>query len=107
MKIDKVMERLAFIRYLYTVGAEQSRKTEPFCWVSILTFHDSVELFLAIAAEYLDLNKRIRDIKFMEYWTLLSTKLKEKHKNGLTHKISMEKLNKARVDFKHYGKCPL
>jgi hypothetical protein len=106
MKIERAMERLAFIKNLYSVGAEQSKREEPLCWMSILTFHDAVELFLALASEYLDLDVNIKDIKFMEYWSLLSKILKKKEKGELTQKISMEKLNKARVDFKHYGNPP-
>jgi len=106
IKKEKAIERLAFIKYLYDFGVEQSRKAEPFCWASILTFQDAIELFLALASEYLDLEKRIRDIQFMKYWPLLSKKLTEIGKGELTQSISMEKLNKARVDFKHYGNPP-
>jgi len=59
-----------------------------------------------VGAEYLDLKKRLKDIQFMEYWALLGEKLKEKGGKELTQKIPMEKLNKARVDFKHYGNPP-
>jgi len=103
MNIDRAVERLAFIKSVYNIGNEQSRRTEPFCWTSILIFHDAIELFLALASEYLDIDKRLRDIRFMKYWPLLSEILRKKGKGELTQKISMEKLNKARVDFKHYG----
>lgn len=106
MEIDKAIKRLAFIKYLYSVGVEESRRAEPFCWASILTFHDAIELFLALASEFLDLDIRLRDIKFMEYWSLLNPILQEKGKGALTQKMAMEKLNKARVDFKHYGNPP-
>ena len=76
------------------------------CWATILTFHDSVELFLQLVAEYVNLKERIRDIHFMEYWALLDPCLKVMGKPELTQKISMERLNKARVDFKHYGNPP-
>lgn len=47
--IDQVIvKRLALIRYLYTVGVEQSYRPEPLCSASILTFHDSIELFFTI-----------------------------------------------------------
>jgi len=106
MENERAIERLAFIKNLYSIGVEQSKREEPLCWMSILTFHDAVELFLALASEHLDLDVRLRDIKFMEYWSLLSKILKEKGKGELTQRISMEKLNKARVDFKHYGNPP-
>jgi hypothetical protein len=106
MKNQKTLGRLAFIKYLYDVGVEQSRRAEPFCWVSVLTFHDAAEHFLALASEYFDLGKRLSEIEFMGYWPLLSKKLAEEGKGELTQKISMEKLNRARVDFKHYGNPP-
>ena len=101
-----VMKRLAFIKHLYNLGVEQSRKVEPLCYVSILTFHDAVELFLQLVAEYLDVKKRIKEIHFMEYWDLINHRLKEKGKSELTQKMAMERLNKARVAFKHYGTPP-
>lgn len=106
MKIEEAIRRLAFIKYLYGVGVAQSKKPEPLCWTSVLTFHDSIELFLALAAEHLDVKKRLGKISFMEYWPLLSQELKSTDKNELSQKISIEKLNKARVDFKHYGIPP-
>lgn len=106
MKIDKAMERLAFIKYLYSVGVEQSKKAEPFCWASVLTFHDAVELFLELASEYLDVSKRIKKIKFMEYWSLINPILKKREKDGLTKRISIDRLNTARVALKHHGTPP-
>lgn len=103
MNIEKTIERLAFIKSLYDIGVEQSRRAEPYCWASVLTFHDAVELFLALAAEHLNLDKRLGRIEFMEYWPLLSKKLTAKGRSELTQMIAMERLNKARVDFKHYG----
>ena len=45
MEIEDIMKRLAFVKHIYKVGVEQSRKPEPFCWLSVLTFHDAVEPF--------------------------------------------------------------
>ena len=101
-----VMKRLAFIKHLYNLGVEQSRKVEPLCYVSILIFHDAVELFLQLVAEYLDVKERIKEIRFMKYWDSINPFLKEKGKSELTQKMAMERLNKARVDFKHYGTPP-
>lgn len=106
MNTDEITKRLAFIKYLYGIGQEQAKKSEPMCWAAILTFHDAVELFLQLVAEYVKLNERIKDIRFMEYWALLEPCLKTMGKPELTQKISMERLNKARVDFKHYGNPP-
>lgn len=106
MRIENARKRLAFIKSLYNVGVEQSRRAEPYCWASLLTFHDAVELFLALASEHLDLAKRLAKIEFMEYWPLLSRKLADGQRGELTQMIAIERLNKARVDLKHYGNPP-
>lgn len=59
------MRRLALIRYLYNNGVQQSREPEPLGLVSILTFHDSIELFLQLAAERLNVSKP--GLSFMDY----------------------------------------
>lgn len=100
---DIVIRRLALIKYLYSVGIEQSQKPEPLCSISILTFHDAIELFLQLAAEHYNVKKSKGQISFMEYWTLLSPKIP---KGELTQQIAMERLNKARVGLKHYGNLP-
>jgi len=106
MKKEEAVKRLALIKYLYNVGIEQSRKAEPLCWTSVLTFHDAIELFLELASEYLDVGKRLKDIKFMEYWSLINPILKNRGKEELTQKISIDRLNGARVAFKHHGTPP-
>lgn len=73
----------------------------------IIEFHDTVELFLILTAEYLDIPvSSLRDIGFMKYWNLINPILQKKGKDGLTQRISMEKLNEARVAFKHHGTAP-
>jgi hypothetical protein len=93
--------QLALIKYLFGIGLEQSRKPEPFCVFSILTFHDAVELFLALSSLYLNVGKT--DINFLTYWELLDSKLDV---NRLTQKESMRRLNSARVALKHSGAIP-
>ena len=85
---------------------EQSRKTEPFVWTSVLTFHDAVELYLELVAEHLDVSKRLKELTFMQYWDVLNPALTRKGKRELTQKIAMDKLNEARVSFKHHGIPP-
>lgn len=106
MEIEQAMRRLAFIKYMHKVGIEQAGKSEPFCWTSVLTFHDAVELFLELSLEHLHSDKRPKDVKFMQYWDELNALLKEKGKRELTQRASMDKLNGARVAFKHHGTPP-
>jgi len=100
MKIEDAIKRLAIIKYLYNVAVEQSMKPEPICSSSVLTFHDSIELFLELAAEHLDKGKS--GVDFMGYWELLALKVKD----GLTQKESCRQLNTARTGFKHGGILP-
>jgi len=95
------MRRLAFIKYLYGIAVEQSHRPGDLKAASILTFHDSVELFLQLAAEHL--NEGTKNIQFEQYWERL-----EPHLGGqpLVEKESMRRLNKLRVNLKHDGTFP-
>lgn len=95
------LRRLAFIRYLYGLGLEQSKHPEPLSSVSLFSFHDAAELFLQLSVESLNATKN--DNEFMTYWEILKTKLSP---NEITQKESMKRLNKARVQLKHHGTMP-
>jgi len=97
---EAITRRLALIRYLYNLGFEQSKLPEPIGLVSILTFHDCIELFLQLASEHLNVSKP--GIAFMDYWGPLESKLGKE----LSDRESLRRLNKARVDFKHHGILP-
>ncbi len=92
------MRRLAMIQYMYMMAVDQSHKPEPLNTVSILHFHDAVELFLVLASEHLNAGKTGKE--FMTYWEAINQKLPNK---DFGQKDSMERLNKARVDCKHYA----
>src|SRR5215212_7192549 len=96
-----VMRRLSFIKYLYETGVEQSRRPEPMNAVSLLTFHDSIELFLRLASEQKDAAAKT-DLKFLDYWDVL----KHKVQGGLTQKESVRRLDSARGNLKHQGTRP-
>lgn len=106
MEVDEAVRRLTFIKYLSNLGIDQARKPEPFCWTAVLTLHDSMELFLELALEFHGSGKKLKDMGIMQYWDELSSILKSKGKNELSQRISMEKLNEARVAFKHHGTPP-
>lgn len=96
------IKRLAFIKYLLNIGIEQSKAPSPLNGISILSLHDSIELFLELSTEYLDQGKA--KIEFMEYWDIISKGLGESQELG--HKEAMRRLNKARVALKHHGTFP-
>jgi hypothetical protein len=95
------MRRLAFIKNLYRIAIEQTEKPDPIKATSILTFHDSVELFLHLASE--KANTSSSEFDFMDYWEPLKTKYPP---DGLSQKESMRRLNKVRVGLKHSGILP-
>lgn len=80
---------------MFENGVEESFRPEPLSSISILTFHDSVELFMQLASEYKDVGKS--GIKFLEYWNKLPY---------LSQKESMRRMNNARKSLKHYGTLP-
>jgi len=95
------LQRLSFIKYLFSIGLYQSNQPEPLYGASILSFHDSVELFLQLSLEKLNISKTTQN--FMDYWDIIDKELKN---TILSQKEGMRRLNKARVDLKHYGIIP-
>lgn len=96
-----VVKRLAFVRYLYQSGLSQSHAPAPMSCASVLCWHDSVELFLQLASEHL--NVGAGQPGFMDYWDLLNKKLNPAE---VGQRESMRRLNKARVALKHHGTFP-
>ena len=95
-----IVKRLALARHLFNVGVEQSHQAEPLNSVSILSFHDAVELFLQLATEHHGISKSGR--AFMEYWDPISSKIGE----PLRQRESMKRMNRARSQLKHNGMLP-
>lgn len=97
---ETLVQRLAFVKYLYELAVTQSKQPEPLSSASVLTFHDSIEMFLLLSSEHLNIGSNKPN--FMDYWDLLNQKLTTE----LTQKESMRRLNKARVALKHHGTMP-
>src|ERR1700730_16492953 len=93
--------RLAFVRYLHGLGVDQSHKPEPFAAVAVLTFHDACEMFLQIAAEHNGVTPPKRS-DFLDYWPLFQ----QQAQLQVTSKVSMDRLNRARLNLKHGGVLP-
>ncbi len=97
----EIKKRLSFIKYLYEFAREQSKLAPPKNFFSILMFHDSVELFLHLSAEYLDAD--LHKIYFMRYFDRIDEKLVDQN---LTQKTAIDTLNRERVSLKHYNLYP-
>lgn len=94
------MHRLVFIKYLHRASLEQANEPEPMCAAALLTFHDSIELFLQLASELLNVGSKRVD--FMEYFDYLASALGR----PLAHREAMRRLNNARISLKHHGTMP-
>ncbi len=98
-----VIRRLAFIKSIYKIAIQQSEAPEPLCSTSLLSFHDSVELFLYLALETLGATGSNK-LNFIDYWEKISLKLPTG--KTLSQKESMRRLNNSRVALKHFGTLP-
>jgi hypothetical protein len=92
-----IMQRLAFINFIFNQGVELSRQPEPMSCSSVLPFHDSIDLFLQLAYEECKSTKKVNS--FMDYWEAI----KESSGIEITQKEGMRRLNDARVGLKHHG----
>lgn len=95
------VRRLAFIRYLHTLGTEQARLPEPLSSACVLTLQDAVESFLILATDHFGAGA---SPNFDRYWEKLAPHLPDGV--GLAVEQGMKRLNKARVNLKHYGARP-
>ncbi|WP_416866765.1 MAG: hypothetical protein ACMVP2_03710 [Imperialibacter sp.] len=95
MKNEIVLKRLAIIKHLFRIGVEQSYQVETVAAFSILSFHDSIEMYLKLLAE--EKNIKSDKLNFLDYWTQIPS---------LTLKESMRNLNARRVNIKHKGLLP-
>lgn len=100
---DTTMERLAFVRYAYHQGVEQSRAPEPGNSVGVLLFHDAVDLFLQLAAEHLNMAKKPGKASLLDYLAEIDAHLQPATLSG---RQGMVRLNSIRNSLKHNGVRP-
>lgn len=96
------IKRLAFAKYLFSIGIEQSKSSDLQAAAAILAFHDSIEFFLQVASEHLNAVSK-KEPLFHEYWPILKEKLDGKQ---VPQEVSMRRLHKARNNLKHGGNLP-
>lgn len=90
-----LINRLSHIKQLFKIGINQANQHENIAVFSILSFHDSIEMFLKLLSEHkgVDASK----FNFLTYWDNIPE---------LTLKESMRNLNARRVNIKHKGLLP-
>jgi hypothetical protein len=98
----EVVRRLAYIRYLHSLGIEQARLPDPMSSAALLMFHDAVESFLLMASEHFGAPS-IHE--FEKYWDALKP---SKIVGGVELPVQqgMKRLNRQRVALKHHGSHP-
>lgn len=94
------LERLAMCKYMVDVADQQLRQPDPRAAIALLTYHDSVELFLVTAADYLGIAAD-RGATFLVYWKLMRSVGRKMPFFG-----AMKRLNDSRVALKHHGHIP-
>lgn len=93
---ELMMKRLAVIKQLYNQGLIQSYDSEPMNGFCLLSFHDSVEMFMALCSEKRGILKK--DISnFYNFFDKIT---------DLQCRTTMFNLNKKRVALKHEGSLP-
>ncbi|MGW4723298.1 hypothetical protein [Streptomyces sp. NPDC004291] len=95
---EVTVKRLAYIRMLYEQGVTQAKQPMPMGASSLLSLHDSVEMFLVLTSDALS-PQVDRNTHFMDYWK----KIKGVSLSG-AH--GMRRLNDARNGLKHAGAMP-
>lgn len=100
---EHVLRRLALVRELYLRSEAASREPEQTGGLSLLGFQDAVEMFLLLAAQYVDATLKASP-NFEDYWEPINKKLPDNVE--LSGRTKMRALNKARVSLKHHGVLP-
>lgn len=93
------VRQLALIKYMFMEGLSSSRKPSPLFVTALLAFQDAAESFLHLACVHHQIPVK-KQIHFLEYWDAL------KPVGPVGHHPGMDRLNKARVNFKHHGNLP-
>lgn len=103
MRLAKpLLERLLLARLFYYRGQDALRESGPFAaGFAICNFQDATETFLRVLAEHFHCS-----LKENTSFQVLLDKIDEVASESLTHRSSLIRLNKARINFKHFSLRP-
>lgn len=103
MSIGKeLINRIVCAKYLFHRGISILDQRGPFSsGRAVLHFHDSAEMVLRVIAEHLHCS-----IKESTYFNQIIDTIDKQTDKNLTHRSALNQLNKARVNFKHFGLEP-
>lgn len=94
-----MMERLVFAKTLHKEAIHQSHRRRPYSSMSVLAFHDAIELFLFLAAEEVDTKNDSNLIS-------CCNNIEQKTGEEIAGKAGIDRLRKARTNLKHYATRP-
>jgi|GEM_PF-7078241 len=106
MTDQEILNRLAFIKYLYTIGLSQARQTEQNAFVSILSFHDAIDWFMNLACLKMGIDEKSKKdrlptkkqfIYLMDYFDIIP---------NLSMRHGVDKINSRRTGLKHHFQIP-
>jgi hypothetical protein len=98
--------QLLLSRYLYTRGCTVVGGGGIFdAGMAVAHFQDAAEIMLLAAASTLEASVREKST-FEDLWDAVESAAEQKGKPKPPTRTAMRALNKARVNFKHYGECP-
>jgi hypothetical protein len=103
MSLSKeLLDRLVCAKYVFRKGSEILEKNESFAsGIAISHFQDSAEIVLRVIVEYLHCS-----IKDNAAFNQIMDAIDNKDSRKLSHRSALNQLNKARVNFKHFGLEP-
>ncbi|MFB7596903.1 hypothetical protein [Streptomyces sp. NPDC056160] len=93
------VQRLAYIRFIYQEGIEQSRQPSVLSARALTSFHDATENLLGLVVEHLEIDVK-KAPEFLGYWETVRPKYQ------LPNRAGMKRLNDWRVALKHNGTFP-
>ena len=103
MSLSKeLLNRLVCAKYIFRKGAEILERDDPFAsGLAIINFQDSAEIVLRVIAEHFHCS-----IKENSAFNQIMDVIDRIDDRQLTHRSALNQLNKARVNFKHFGLEP-
>jgi hypothetical protein len=101
-----MINQLLLSKRLYLCGSDYVDKPDPIsAGMAISLFHDSIEIFCWSVLK--DLDAKVKDTTlFTSFFDLVENAPNNKESKKLPFKAKILQLNKARVNFKHYGNLP-
>ncbi|OLS23289.1 MAG: hypothetical protein HeimC3_26300 [Candidatus Heimdallarchaeota archaeon LC_3] len=104
---EPTLKRLAFIKFIFRTGVEFSSKLTPYNSISLLHFHDSIEMFLKLSIDYNgDFSTISKDLGIPKLMEKIDEKIKENDPTSSLSYSGLMTLNSARNKFKHTGMIP-